>query len=376
MDLFLAAGSILALGLSLRLFLKKDNRKANTLLGIMGLLISFSLALNFSYLSGISDHFPHIIGLDNANPFLIAPLIYLYTRALSQKDFQFRKRDVAHLLPFLLYFIYLSLHFFFEKGDYKIDFLRRLQEEGMPKDLLLSSYFKILQAFVYLGLSYKTLIAHRSQIKQEFSYTEKINLQWLLVFTLGMGFIYLVRLIGVSLPLVFDHINLGQVEALMELLNAVFIIVLLTVGLQQRKIYQSLQAEKLKATGPAKVKYADSKLSQDESLQILKKVQNYMLEEQAYLNHQLNIRDLADQIDVHPKSLSQVINEQLKVNFFNFVNAYRVEEVKKRLKDPQYDKLSLLGIAYECGFSSKSTFHSIFKKFTGQTPSAYKSASS
>ena len=70
--------------------------------------------------------------------------------------------------------------------------------------------------------------------------------------------------------------------------------------------------------------------------------------------------------------LSQVINEQLGVNFFNFVNQYRVEEFKERLADPSNRNFSLLGIAFDSGFNSKSTFNRIFRNTTGLTPSRYR----
>jgi AraC-like DNA-binding protein len=70
--------------------------------------------------------------------------------------------------------------------------------------------------------------------------------------------------------------------------------------------------------------------------------------------------------------LSQIINEYYQQNFFDFVNSYRIEAVKSKLQKPDYDAYSLLAIAYECGFGSKSSFNRIFKNITGQTPTQYK----
>lgn len=98
-----------------------------------------------------------------------------------------------------------------------------------------------------------------------------------------------------------------------------------------------------------------------------------MRERKPYLESQLTIKDLADTLQVNPKHLSQVINEQLDQNFFNYINSYRVNEVKNRIADPDYRHLTVLGIALDCGFNSKSSFNSVFKKITGQTPTSYKS---
>ncbi|MEL6256529.1 MAG: helix-turn-helix domain-containing protein [Bacteroidota bacterium] len=70
--------------------------------------------------------------------------------------------------------------------------------------------------------------------------------------------------------------------------------------------------------------------------------------------------------------LSQIINQKEGKNFFDFINGYRVEEVKRNLADPNFDHFSILGIGLEAGFKSKSTFNAVFKKMTGHTPTAYK----
>jgi AraC-like DNA-binding protein len=72
-----------------------------------------------------------------------------------------------------------------------------------------------------------------------------------------------------------------------------------------------------------------------------------------------------------PVAVSRVINSELKKNFRNLVNEYRVEEVKTRLNDPRSIQLSLLGIAYECGFNSEASFYRIFKNVVGVSPKEY-----
>jgi len=94
--------------------------------------------------------------------------------------------------------------------------------------------------------------------------------------------------------------------------------------------------------------------------------------EKPYLNPDLNLQMLADSLQLSSGYLSQIINQYEEKNFFDFVNGYRVETVKKMLPDEAFSHLSLLGVAYEAGFKSKSTFNLAFKKLTGVTPSAFK----
>jgi AraC-like DNA-binding protein len=84
------------------------------------------------------------------------------------------------------------------------------------------------------------------------------------------------------------------------------------------------------------------------------------------------LKQLAEKINCQPHHLSQVINQLFGKNFYDFINTFRVEEVKERIKDENYRHLTLLAIAFDCGFNSKATFNSVFKKFSGISPSVYK----
>ena len=91
-----------------------------------------------------------------------------------------------------------------------------------------------------------------------------------------------------------------------------------------------------------------------------------------YLNPDLTLHQLAAELGISSHLLSQVINDHLKLNFFDFVNQYRVKTFKERIVSPHYSAFSVLGIAFDCGFNSKSAFNRIFKKNTGLTPSQFR----
>ena len=96
-----------------------------------------------------------------------------------------------------------------------------------------------------------------------------------------------------------------------------------------------------------------------------------MVIEKPYLERELTIYDLSDQLKISRHILSEVINEHMGKNFYNLVNEYRVNEVKERMKGDDIRQLTILAIAYDSGFNSKSSFNTIFKEKTGQTPSEY-----
>ena len=97
-----------------------------------------------------------------------------------------------------------------------------------------------------------------------------------------------------------------------------------------------------------------------------------MQTEKLYLNPQLSLNDFSQITNIPSHHITQTLNEFCKQNFHDFVNYYRVQEFKVQLFLPKNESFSLLGIAYDCGFNSKSSFNRIFKKITSQTPSEYK----
>jgi AraC-like DNA-binding protein len=103
-----------------------------------------------------------------------------------------------------------------------------------------------------------------------------------------------------------------------------------------------------------------------------RKLVQVLEQDKIYLKSKLTLQDLAIEVDVPAHQLSQLINREFGQNFFELINKYRVEEVKRKLKDPKFQHLTFLGIALESGFNSKASFNRIFKKSTGQTPNEYR----
>ncbi len=137
---------------------------------------------------------------------------------------------------------------------------------------------------------------------------------------------------------------------------------------QKKEISKSEIAEKKEVIQKLK----KTKLSETQKKELLESIVLLMEEEKYYLNEQFTVRDFAKEIGTNRNYLSQIINEFFNTNFTNFVNEYRVKEARKLLLNPEYQNYSLEGIAKTCGFHSKATFNTAFKKFTGVTPSFFK----
>ena len=104
---------------------------------------------------------------------------------------------------------------------------------------------------------------------------------------------------------------------------------------------------------------------------VLTSIKQHFTEQHPYLDPDLNLIDLAKKLNMSRAELSEVINLGFGQNFNDFINGYRIEAVKRMFSDNKQKELSLLGIAFDCGFNSKATFNRVFKKITSYSPSDY-----
>jgi AraC-like DNA-binding protein len=160
------------------------------------------------------------------------------------------------------------------------------------------------------------------------------------------------------------------IDAALQLSISILIYSIGYKGLKQPEIFLSppaLQEEQLRSE-----KYSRSGLSDESAEDVKQKLIALMSSEKLYLDNDLSLQKLADRMKISSHNLSEVINSRLNQSYYDFINGYRVEEFKRRIADPANTAFNLISIAYDSGFKSKGTFNSIFKKFTGLTPSEYK----
>jgi len=119
-------------------------------------------------------------------------------------------------------------------------------------------------------------------------------------------------------------------------------------------------------------KYENSTLTSERAENYSAKLLNIMETEKPFTESDLKLQDLARMLSIPPHHLSQILNERLHLNFYDFINRYRVEEAKRRLVDANGNHTTILGIAYDVGFNNKASFNTAFKKHVGLTPSQFK----
>jgi AraC-like DNA-binding protein len=224
------------------------------------------------------------------------------------------------------------------------------------------SVFGFIYELSYLLAIKITIRNYRNKIVEQFSNLDKINLKWL-NFVVN---IFIISVLASTFSNVLRHsqlISMDQGAIIFGLIGLLFFISsVLLKGLHQNEIF--LGADQNPATESG---------TPEERESLLQKLNNHITRHKPYLDPDLTLKDLAEQVQISSRQLSTLINAELGKSFFDLINSYRIEEAKKILRDSKDSKLTVLEVMYEVGFNSKSSFNTAFKKYTGSTPTAYKS---
>jgi AraC-like DNA-binding protein len=368
MEIIFIIGATLSFFLAFLVFIKKSKTTGDYILG--SYLAVMGLYFTILYLESINIKYPEVVSIMGFNiPLLMGPFMFLYVLLMVKTNNKFKAVYWLHGLPYLLFSTYSILFYY---GVIEKDYNLYLTYEKI--NIFRISFYLVITP-VYFIWAFFILKKHKKKLENNFSYTKDIDLIWLKVLVGSSGVVQ-----GIILILhFFDKypiLAISPLGYLIYLALTFYIFFLGYFGLKQQIIYISATPYKSKTDGASPViekkePYQHSVLKQTEAEVYLENLLDYFEKEKPYLNGQLKLVDLSEHLNISVHHLSQIINEQLGKNFFDFVNEYRVQEVKTRLSDPEHKHYTLLSIAYDSGFNSKSSFNSTFKKITGFTPSQY-----
>ena len=353
-----AQGVLLALAL---LTTKGDNKTANRLLAALTLTISIVVSGAVLLTSNYVFVFPHLSRIHQPFVFLAGPLLFLYIRGLTSREKRFEKKDFLHFIPFVFCLIYL-LPYYLQSRTEKIRVLSlEYIQESFGQWYYIRSALFITQALVYLILIALIIIKYSRKAKERNSARDRAVLFEVRFFAIATAVLW----VGAILRYVT---NLSGTNLLVPLGASLLIY---AMG------YLKMREPEPQTNGKDELsvrKYEKSTLTPERSERHLEKVLNFMEKEKPFTDGDLTIQKLAEKLSIPAHHLSQTINERLGQTFSDFINSYRVEEAKRKLLDPALKHLSVLGIAEEVGFNSKSSFNSVFKKYTDMTPSEFRNA--
>jgi AraC-like DNA-binding protein len=343
---------------------KKDRGFDKTTLAFFLLANGFFILnfLAFRYSAEILPYTVNLFFIGGTFGFLFGPLLYLYTKAVTSKEFKFTKKDILHFVPFLLVFCLTLIRFQFQAYETKIELLNT----GLNGKTVSIMYLALMHTTIlgYLLIAFSIVRKKNQSLKGYYSSLEKINYDWLKLVVSAFFIMWIVDIInwvsgslGINSPASREYLTFISL-----FINFVFANLLILKNLR------------LPETEPAAEihKYEKSPLTLQTKTEILARLERLMTQEKLFLNSSLNLGEVAQKLSVVPRYLSQVINELKAKNFYDYVNGYRIDEAKKLLSDPAHNKEKILSVLYDCGFNSKSVFNTVFKKNTGLTPSEFR----
>lgn len=350
--------------LALIILTKKGRNLADIILGIWLIVIGIHCGLFYLYHTGMVFRYPHLLGANIPFPYLHGPLLLLYTQALTRPESFKSRRWALHLvLPVLITLPFLS--FYLSSAEQKTFFC---QNNGTGYEMQISLWNIVLNisGIFYVVITYRLLHAHKKRILSQFSNQEKINLNWL-------------RFLFYSMAIIWFIIIFIQGDENIFPAATIFIFLIGYFGIKQVGIFTN-QKEEIPVFAAAmppeaslseKKKYLKSGLRTEDIQTLHGRLTQLMASEKCYTDPELTLSDLAGRLDIHANYLSQVINEMEGVTFYDYVNAMRIEEFIRLAQNPDNQKFTLLSLAYECGFNSKTAFNRNFKKMTNCAPSDY-----
>ena len=356
---------------------KIANHDANRYL--VAFLMVFTLALidEFFYQSRYFYLFPYLVGLSWPTEFLYAPFFYFYILSLTVTPVVIRKKQLWHFLPFVIGFA-LAMPTWMLTPDEKFELLYGdlVPTAGQTYWAVVCDIAAILifsfQTAIYLFLCFRQLYVFRRRLRQQCSSIEKINLTWLERLLWLVVFIWGVYIIDMYIS---DALGIaGFTEDVLFVSMTVTIYAMGYMGLRQPLVFKcvDLGEESGLETKGRPDKYKKARLPDTVLHDVKQRLLKVMTDQRPYLECELTLPQLAELVGCTTNHLSQVINEGVQKTFFDFVNFYRVEEVKRQLVDPEKTKLSILTLAMDAGFNSKSAFYSAFKKEVGVTPGQFR----
>ncbi|GGG32239.1 transcriptional regulator [Dokdonia pacifica] len=343
----------------LLLFTNRKNKAANQFMAIVVIIMSLWLTWVYIADTKILDYYPRFTWFPITSYLLIVgPALYFYVRKLITPDFKLKKSDYLHFSPLLLDITFHGLQVF-DSYHSGVPIHRTKTFELLSPILQLMA---IISVAVYVILSIKKIKTFTLLLIENYSNSEKYKLTWLKRIVYFFGIMWLLWLPYTFIDYFFFEyqLNFKYYYPLYLIMGIVSVWMGMEAFLRPEYIIVHLKEPKNKKT--VVIHDLEEKIAW---------LQEQMNQNLFFLNSELTLNTLAENLQIHPNLLSRIINEGTKKNFSDFINEYRVHTVIEKMKSKSYENITLIGMAHESGFNSKTSFYRTFKKFTNKTPSDY-----
>lgn len=291
--------------------------------------------------------------------FLTPPLIFLYIKSIFSNKPDLLKKNFIHFVPFILYFTFYTIPSSF-------DFPYSKFIDGHIRAVIKDVY-----GIIFYSISIKLFYVLRKTMKQNYSTIKEKDFLWIEKFLICFLLVRIIAFIGNGSEILFKYEVFWDAYITISFL-IVAMVYLAYYGITQSKIILPDFLIQEHTTKNVESENKTSYLKNDEKDKLKKKFYKYMNEEKLFLLTDLNLKMIANKMEISERKLSAFFSEVLNSSFYDSINSFRVEEAKIILKSNAIESHSITGIGLSCGFSSKSSFYRIFKNKTGMSPSVYR----
>ncbi|WES96761.1 helix-turn-helix domain-containing protein [Chryseobacterium arthrosphaerae] len=355
--LFYWAGIFIACFSAFLIAGKRKKIMADYLLAAWFLIIGIHLVFFVLFFTGSYVRFPYFLGYEVLLPFIHGPMLYLYVLSVTGKR-PGKKIWVLHSIPVFIVFLILSQLLILSPWDRLVIYQNGASEYKIVSTIL--KYLMIFSGVFYIGLSISAMRNYKKGLSDQYSNTEKMNMNWIYYLIIGMALIWIAVIVRNDI-LIFTIVVL-------------FILVAAYFGISRVGILNLAAGSEGSEGKPVNdgvsgiTKYQKTSPGDDVIQDIYERLMHRMEQGKLYTDPELNLNYVAQLLDVHPNILSQTINTMEQKNFYDYINRQRIEEFKRIACLPENQKFTILSLAFESGFNSKTSFNRNFKKYMNCSP--------
>ncbi|WP_299437753.1 AraC family transcriptional regulator [uncultured Aquimarina sp.] len=367
LDFFLVGGIVIIAIVLLKLKRIKEKELPQKILIVFFLLLFFVSLYFYALLHDIIWLINLCFLPNDITTITLGPLLFLYVKSLFLKEDNLVKKTFVHFIPTFIFAFGITIPTILF-NNFKINELAYTHSNFIRSIIRIDNLYFIL----YLIISLRLLSKYRKLTEYKYSNLTKYDFNWIKIMLLSALII-----ISVDLGLKIFESFFGDFQWNVDNISVLAMIVLVSYlayyGVNQSKVL--LPSFLLDNETETEVKKKKKTLSSEkkEAFENLKnKLELIIKTEQPYLDEDLTLGKLAEQLSTTDKKLSTMLNQYLNTTFYVLINKYRVEAVKEKITLDIYKNYNLFGIASECGFKSRTSFNRIFKKETGLSPSEFK----
>ncbi len=301
---------------------------------------------------------PRLITISEFSMFLFGPAFALFVRSSLQHK-SFKKKDLLHFIPAVIHILYL-IKYFILASDETIN--GRFASGELIRIVLTLGIIGLIINFGYWIWSWLMLSRFNSKMISELSYAVKSRFLKMFLIAIGICLAFWLTIIFITF---FEYELLARVVYNFVWISLTMIILFVGFHSLTRPELFSIEFKS------AKTKYSKSKLKPEDIKNLKEELEAIMQHKKPYLNKKLHKAELAEMLGVNDPEMARLLNEGVGMNFFEFVNFYRIKEFIALVESQEFNNFTFIAIASEAGFNSKSTFNKAFKDLMGKTPRQY-----